>query len=94
MHSGGKRSYHQISVCSIPSGFSLECENVDDKSCFFVWRKERLALCNHTSAVSGGNELGGAAWEEMLAKGFTVQKRQAASKAKQCHCQRVISFHE
>lgn len=44
--------------------------------------------------------VGAKSWEgrrrggEVLAKEFTVQKRQAASKAKQCHCHRVISFHE
>lgn len=39
-----------------------------------VGKKKRLALCNRTPAVSGGKTLGGALGEEVLARGFTVQR--------------------
>lgn len=56
--------------------------------------KKGLLSATAVLQLVGAKRWGGAAGEEVLAKGFTFQKRQAASKAKHCHCQRVISFHE
>lgn len=56
--------------------------------------KKGLLSATAILQLAGAKRWGGAAREEVLAKGFTFQKRQAASKAKHCHCQRVISFHE
>lgn len=57
-----------------PQGFYKSVKMLMTNPVSLCVGKKRLALCNRTPAVSRGKTLGGALGEEVLARGFTVQR--------------------